>query len=528
MSEKSTATNTESQVSAIQNQADVAEATTSVVESSGGGSACLDPRPQIELSKPGRLVSDVATELGQVLANCGIYNHAGGPAVYDADQKRLIEIKSAKFRTWIEKSVIPIKESSEGMARATMSSGEAGAILVSPQFVGQLRVVERVNTVRLPVVRTTGEVEVLPEGWDCESRIFTASESQEYVLDMPLEVALEVLASLFGEFPFADEERSKAIAIAAMLSLFGVDLMPRQTVVPVFLYRGNMPGLGKGLLVQIAIIPILGYAPTGIRPGETEMQKQLLAVAKAGGAVVFLDNVTGRLASPSLESFVTTSTVAGRVVGTSTFIACKKSAVVFITGNNLSMNADMTRRTLAVELMLAGQPDERVIENHIDERRLLEMRPQILAALYALVREWAAAGKPEPSSINPNFAAWSKTIGGIVEHAGLGCVTEPQKVVIDQNDADMLTLAQRLFDEHRTEAIRFADLIDLARRNGLLAGMIKAEEGLSRNENTVVGRFLTAQNERVFINGLRFVIIGKGHARRYGVQRIQQFEDQAA
>lgn len=147
------------------------------------------------------------------------------------------------------------------------------------------------------------------------------------------------------------------------------------------------------------MIPRLDYAPTGTMPrNEEEMRKLLLATALEGRAVVFLDNVTGRLASPSLEGFITSSTYTGRVLNHSKTMVCPKNTVVFITGNNLTLNGDMARRTMIAELYLAGDPGERLIENHLDENRLRGLRPQTLAALYALVREWGKRANPARTS----------------------------------------------------------------------------------------------------------------------------------
>ena len=490
----------------------------------------LDPRPRIELPGDGRMISELGTELGQVLAPCGLYSHAGQAAIYDEETQTLAPIKSALFRTWIEDFVITFKNTKEGPVVSTMSSGDAGAVLLSGQFLCHLREVHRVNVVRLPAARSNGEIELLPEGYDRGSKILTASGTVKYATDMTLAEAKALLDGLFSEFPFADEGRSMAITIAAMLTLYGLNLMPSKTLQPVFLYRGNHVGLGKGLLAQAAMIPVIESAPTGPKPGdETELRKFLFSVAREGRSVAFLDNVTARVASPSLESFVTTSTVTGRVLGSSKSLNCRKNTVVLISGNNCTLSPDMSRRTLIVELFLAEDPAGREIKNHLDENRLLELRPQILAALYALVREWAAAGKPKPAKINPNFVVWSQVIGGIIEHAGFGSITDvaASSASVDPNAGDMPRLATRLHAKHRTEAVKFSQVVDLARGGGLFKAILKDGEDLDKADNTALGRLFSAFDQRIFAPGLRFVIIGKSHARRYAVQQLPALDFEA-
>ena len=333
--------------------------------------------------------------------------------------------------------------------------------------------------------------------------------------------AVEFLSDLLKDFPFADEGHSRAVAIAAMLTLYGLNLMPPRTLLPVIVFRANCPGVGKGLLAQLATLPVLGYTPTGVDPkSETEMRKNLLAVAMAGEPVLLLDNVTGKLASGSLESFITAHTVTGRKLGTSDAVKAAKNTLVLVTGNHVVFNDDMARRTVVAELTVDGNPAERVIENRLDEHAILEMRPRILAALHALVHSWAGAGKPTADEINPNFATWSQVIGGIVEHAGLGSVTASMEPAApDTDDADMLALVEALYAERQAAAVTFTELTALAAAHGLFARMTASDQQQARQANTALGRFLASQNQRVY-GGMRFVIIGSGHARRFAVERL--------
>lgn len=490
-----------------------------------------DPLPRIIITGPDRTISQVALEIGQILASCGIYLFGGEPAILDPATQALVPVKPGVFRTWLEQYLVPLKQTKDDVERKTMSNGDASTILQSPQFRQQLREVERVHHALQPVIRSNGDVELLPPGYDRESKILTVGRDLEYDTRLPLDKAKEFLIRLFRDFPFADKERSLAVALAAMLTVYGLSILPPKTIVPAFKFGGNQPGLGKGLLAQIAIVPVLGFAPTGVSPkDETEMRKLLFATAREGRLVVFFDNVTGRLASPSLESFLTTSTVAGRLLGTSVTLNCKKQAVVFITGNGLTQNQDMARRTLVAELFLDEPPSTRVIENQLDENRILELRPDILASLHALVREWHAAGQPPPSLVNPNFTGWSNVIGSIVAHAGFGDVTMPVPAVQDlgTKEADVAKLIALLHEEHRTEAITFTRLVEIARENDLFADILKSPSGeTDRQERTALGRLFTALNERVFTGGIRFVCIGTGHTRRYAVRRVTGGDDAA-
>ena len=91
--------------------------------------------------------------------------------------------------------------------------------MVSGHFLDKLPEVERVNEVRLPVVRASGKVELLSEGYDKESKILTVYDSPRYSTEMPVTEARAFMDGLFERFPFCRPKKSKAIALAAMLTL---------------------------------------------------------------------------------------------------------------------------------------------------------------------------------------------------------------------------------------------------------------------------------------------------------------------
>ncbi len=250
--------------------------------------------------------------------------------------------------------------------------------------------------------------------------MLTADPSVAYSAALPLDDAKEFLTRLLASFPFANAQKDKAAALAAMITPFVAELLPPKTIVPAFLCDGNRPGLGKGLIVQLAMIPVHGSAPAAVKAkDEEEMRKLLLAVAREGRHALFLDNVS-KLKSASLESFITTPIVAGRVLGRTEIITCPKSTVVFATGNNTELSPDMSRRTIVIHLVGKDEASDTAPATYLDEPRINELKSEILASLCALVREWVSAGRPKPARVNPNFVRWSEIVDGIVAHAGFG------------------------------------------------------------------------------------------------------------
>jgi hypothetical protein len=82
----------------------------------------------------------------------------------------------------------------------------------------------------------------------------------------------------------------------------------------------------------------------------------------------------------------------------------ENNVTVLITGNGCTVSPDIRRRSLFVELFMEQErAEDRKFKRILDDGEFLAMRPRILAALWALVREWDAAGRPKPSRTHTAF-----------------------------------------------------------------------------------------------------------------------------
>src|SRR5262249_52045025 len=128
---------------------------------------------------------------------------------------------------------------------------------------------------------------------------------------------------------------------------------------------------------------------------------------------------------------------------------------------------------------------------------------QLLAALWALVREWDLAGRPKPSVSHASFPAWSDWIAGVVENAGFGCPAQgsPTTTAGDQEAADMRSLMSLLVRENQRQAWKFHELIGLSRQNGLFDHLLDEEpNGASgRSERSRLGKLLRRFEGRLFV-----------------------------
>ena len=489
-----------------------------------------DSRPKIQLPGNNRLLSDVAREVGAILAATEeIFKLGGFPVTLNDRRDKLELITAERLRTWIEDHLVCYKvqsmTGSDGVIafKRTLTQTDANGILASPQFLDKLPPIERLNPVRVPVMRRSGRVELLPAGYDPETESFTVA-GVGFPADMPVVEAKRVLGEIFGEFVFADAGRSLAVAVAAALTVFARGLLPRKALRPCYVFVSNAEGAGKTLLVKVATVPVLGYAPVGTAPkNEDEMQKVLLAAVMEARAVLFLDNFKRHIASESLEAFCTASEWEGRVLGHSKSFRGENNCTVFLTGNGATVSPDMRRRSLFCELFLeAERAEDRVFKHNLEVPALLEKRSEILGALWALVLDWDKSGRPKPSRSNSSFTDWANVIGGIVEHAGYGCPLETPQIeaAADQDGADMRLLVAAIAGSSR-KAVSFDEVVTLARQGGLFERALPPDGDLDAKARSTVGRLLSRYDRRI-VGDFRFVVQGKGHSRAFQVEKLSR------
>lgn len=478
-------------------------------------------KPKVELPCDGRLLSTFATELADILKEHGIYQRGGLAFIINRQRDGLEVVTAQMLRTLAEQYLVCFRVKRAGEAvlslARTMSAEDAQGVLCSQQFLSSLPKVEKIATACLPVMRRDGTIALSLAGYDRETLTLTVPQL-DYDKEMPLSKAKAVIDELLGEFPFADRERSMAVAISAGVGLFAAGLLPKGALRPVFMYLANAEGAGKTMLAKSAISPVHGLVKTdGDLKDKTETSKELLTAVIEARPYILFDNCKKHVDSPYLEAFVTSVLWTGRVLGVSRSFCGENNVTVFVTGNGCTVSPDMRRRSLFIELFMENErAEDRKFRRTLDDAALLSMRVDILAALWAFVREWDCSGRPKPSRTHSSFPRWAEIIGGIVEFAGYGCPLETAEIqsASDIDGADMRELVKLLSDG---EPLKFDELVVAGRERGLFERIIGESGELKPAEKSAFGKLLKKYDRRVFAQGKRFVVDGKGHSRCFRV-----------
>jgi hypothetical protein len=306
---------------------------------------------------------------------------------------------------------------------------------------------------------------------------------------LSLEDGVQFLRKLLHEFPFADwiedsegvrQSLSQDVQITAMMSQFGAGLIPRDALRLGFIYNSNSQRSGKTLLAKIAIVPTNGQMATqSWNPKDEELRKVLDAEVLRASRYIVFDNVRGHLRAPVLEGFFTAPVWTGRILGKTQMFQAQNTATIFVTGNYITVSADMNFRCLTCHLFVPeANAQDRVIETPIDDTWLMSLkkRKDILSALWAIIRHWDAAGKPKATTnLRLGFERWCETFAGIVTFAGFGNPMLPPsegEMDVDNETSDMRALISILgkdvlSGEERRSEYTFQQVVNTAHASGL-------------------------------------------------------------
>lgn len=504
-------------------------------------------RPKIRLPGDNRELLHFAQDVGDELAKHDFYRRDRMPVGINRENARLDMISPQALRSMAQEHIVFFKAKEIGSGKdaatieivKTMNVDTSRGVLEAWAFVDKLPEIQRVNPIRLPVMRRDNRIELAPRGYFSEGRIFTLDGGVTYDETMTLERAKEVLLALLGEFPWHDDGRSLRVHIAAMLTVFGACLLPKGAKRPGFIYTANDSDAGKTLCATTAIIPVYGKLNLRGYPRKEEMRKVLDGLAQEAASAVLFDNVKGTLGGEDIEAFMSASRWTGRILGEKGMFEADNVTTCFFSGNEAKPTRDMMQRCLFVELFLADiDSSKRKIKRLLTDSVLAqaELRSEICSALWALVKHWDAQGRPASKTIMPKCPEWSQIIGAIVTCAGYGDPCEKPDIKSTRGGAyEMQELVRRLApaEPERREEWTFAQIMDVVTKEGLFEDLeihgkkgdaedlFDSEGALTPAARSFFGRFLVSFDGRLFASEggerLRWVVQGKGNQRKYFV-----------
>lgn len=343
----------------------------------------------------------------------------------DESQRPLIEtLRADHIRATLADAADWYKTTKDGVRTATSPPLDlANTILVA----GTWPFPPLAGVVELPVLRPDGSFHAT-HGYDQATRLYHWHRGAPYepIPDNPtagdLTNAVALIDELLQDFPW-DTSADRANAWALLLTPLVRAIIGQ---VPMALIDAPEPGTGKGLLVKACSIVTTGHAAALMAwpTNDEELEKKVSATLMAGNTVVVFDNVEGMIKSPTLAAVLTADSWQGRVLGRSEMTVVPNRATWAATGNNIDVGGDLARRCYRIRLdARQAQPWLRTGFRHVDlEGWTTTNRSLLLHALCTIVRSWWVAGRPQAEALPAmgGYSAWVRTVGGILEHAGVG------------------------------------------------------------------------------------------------------------
>jgi hypothetical protein len=275
----------------------------------------------------------------------------------------------------------------------------------------------------LPIIRVLSRCPVLVEqdgklveinGYHEGSGVLASGQA---AVEVSLEKAKELLYGAIADFRFATEsDQSRAMAALITPALVIGGLIKGRA--PVDLGEADKSQTGKGYRNKItgAIyrhMPQVVSQRRGIGSIEEAFDKALIS----GASFISIDNIRGKVDSPSIESFLTENTYSARTPYSPVVLIDPRRVVVMFTSNKADITRDLANRCSCVRILkqeagyqYTSYPEGDILA-HIENNQSL-----YLGAVFAVVRAWHAAGKTRTNETRHDFRAWAQTLDWIVQN----------------------------------------------------------------------------------------------------------------
>lgn len=385
-----------------------------------------------------------------------LFNHGGvisrrtGDVMTPVDRGTFHDIVQATARTVNE---------NEGAQGTTYSFSwpDSGTMAATLSRAGEFAQLDRMA--HAPFARPDGSIVTTP-GYDAATRTILIMDPELDGIEVPenpspakITAARELLLTEWlGDFPLdAECDRANLLALLVTPAIRG--MVPRA---PLAVIDGLQMGVGKNLLADCLLTVYTGHAakPMNWVSEPDELRKQITSAFREGSEFFVFDEAHTLEGAP-LAQALTAETWQDRILGVSTMANFPNRVTWLSLGNNVQVKGDITRRVYRIALRPTyANPQDRPASSfrHPGTSGLdlgswtRKHRRELLTAILTLTRAWFAQGQPVPQRgvSFGSFETWERTVGGIVETAGLTGFLDNLTVWRSESDFDTTYWIQHL------------------------------------------------------------------------------------
>ena len=245
--------------------------------------------------------------------------------------------------------------------------------------------------------------------------------------------ALGVLEGLLDEFPFIEDGgASHSVALSLLITAV---IRAAMDVAPIHGATAPRRGTGKSFLYDIAGAIVYGSRCPVIYAGNSseELEKKLNGLLLQGATLFSIDNLNIPLEGDLICQIATQPTLDLRRLGRSDMLRTPNSALAGVTGNNLVVMEDVTRRVVMASMDAEEErPEKREFKSN-PFQRVIKDRGRYLAAILTIVRGYtASSGKAEISPLG-SFDDYTRFVRGPLVWLGQ---TDPADTMDTLHEAD--------------------------------------------------------------------------------------------
>ena len=308
----------------------------------------------------------------------------------------------------------------------------------------------------MPAVRRDGLL--IPQGYDPVTQLLVDWGGIRFepigTTRADAEAAMARLRAIFAEFEFQGP-LDESVTLSLMLAAVHRRLM---RVSIAYLIDSPESDAGKSLIVDAMSCFIIGErAEAQTAPKEDdEFRKRVFSMLRAGERHIAFDNIAGKFGGESFDSLITAQKYADRVLGVSEIEKVDNTAIVTLTGRNVSFRGDGASRTARIRLL---RPTRQTYTHEDLPRHIAENRHQLVSDCVTIVRAYLLSGRPNKSRLR-EFDDWCARAREPLIWLGM---PDPAGAITLENDEAMTTyteLVRAWHDAYGTDPKVLARVLD--------------------------------------------------------------------
>ncbi|MDY0207352.1 MAG: hypothetical protein RBR82_12130 [Pseudomonas sp.] len=359
-------------------------------------------------------------------------------------------------------------------------------------------------------------------GYDAQNELF---------LDMPdtpppiatlhstsdLRLTYESLMQPFKDFPVASPLDRGALLASILTAI----QRPALNTAPAIGIDAPVQGSGKTFLA-LCLAALASGKTCSITPPldpgqDQEARKRLFSLIASGELILIWDNILNDFDSPALAAMLTSEKFSDRILGKTEISEYPNKLLVFLTGNNLLLTKDMSRRAIVCRLdSKLENPATRKFEKDpltfiLKNRQKLVQSGLSLILAYLKSDEFESGGAV-PNESTASFEEWDKTVRQVVAwlalHRDFTELADPSESIKSAvaHDPERELLAQTLeavhnqFGENWFEARELVSLLGSPEKLGGKSELKELIREFAPNSNLTarsIGRILTQRTGKI-------------------------------